>query len=75
MKFVLSGLSTALFHFAEKDRKIDWSACNGGDLPTAFDYVMKAGGIDLESDYPDKSSKTARTGICKSFQKKVKVTG
>jgi len=49
--------------------------CNGGDLPTAFDYVMKAGGIDTESDYKDTSSKTARTGTCKSFAKKVKVTG
>merc|ERR1719503_329103 len=29
--------------------------CNGGDLPTAFDYVKSAGGIDTESDYPDSS--------------------
>merc|ERR1712046_19791 len=49
--------------------------CDGGDLPTAFDYVKKAGGIDLQSDYPDKSSKSGRTGSCKSFEKKVKVTG
>merc|ERR1711959_197409 len=49
--------------------------CNGGDLPTAFDYVKKAGGIDLQSDYPDKSSSSGRTGSCKSFEKKVKVTG
>jgi C1A family cysteine protease len=49
--------------------------CNGGDLPTAFDYVMQAGGIDTMSDYPDTSSTSGRTGTCKSFQKKVKVTG
>jgi len=49
--------------------------CNGGDLPTAFDYVMKAGGIDSRSDYPDTSASSESTGRCKSFQKKVKVTG
>lgn len=49
--------------------------CNGGDLPTAFEYVMKAGGIDTQSDYPDTSSSSGRTGKCKSFDKKVKVTG
>jgi len=49
--------------------------CNGGDLPTAFDYVKKAGGIDTEKDYPDSSASSGNTGRCKSFQKKVKVTG
>jgi len=51
------------------------SGCNGGDLPTAFDYVSKAGGIDTQSDYPDQSSASGSTGSCKSFDKKVKVTG
>ena len=37
---VFSGSLTALFRFAKKDQKMDWSACNGGDLPIAFDYVM-----------------------------------
>lgn len=54
--------------------KVD-GGCDGGDLPSAFEYVMKAGGIDSSSDYPDKSSSSGRTGSCKSFQKKVKVTG
>jgi C1A family cysteine protease len=49
--------------------------CNGGDLPTAFDYVESAGGIDTESDYPDTSAKSGNTGRCKSFKKKAKVTG
>merc|ERR1712046_362454 len=49
--------------------------CDGGDLPTAFDYVKKAGGIDLQSDYADTSAKSGKTGRCKSFEKKVKVTG
>jgi len=38
--------------------------CNGGDLPTAFEYVQNNGGIDTESDYPDTSSSTGRTGKC-----------
>jgi C1A family cysteine protease len=49
--------------------------CNGGDLPTAFDYVKSAGGIDTEKDYPDTSADSGDTGRCKSFSKKVKVTG
>lgn len=38
--------------------------CNGGDLPTAFEYVQKNGGIDTESDYADTSSSTGKTGKC-----------
>jgi len=39
--------------------------CDGGDLPTAFAYVKKAGGISTESDYPDSSASSERTGSCK----------
>ena len=46
---VFSGSLTALLHFAKKDQKMDWSACNGGDLPIVFDYVMRVESIDLES--------------------------
>merc|ERR1711998_168283 len=49
--------------------------CNGGDLPTAFDYVKNAGGIDTEKDYPDTSASSGNTGRCKPFKKQVKVTG
>jgi len=38
--------------------------CDGGDTPTAFEYVIKAGGIESESAYPY----TAENGNCK-FQK------
>jgi C1A family cysteine protease len=31
--------------------------CNGGDLPTAFDYVESDGGTDTDSKYPDTSQR------------------
>merc|ERR1712072_1520346 len=38
---------------------------NGGDLPTAFDYVESDGGIDEDSNYPDTSHRFGITGKCK----------
>jgi len=38
------------------------AGCNGGNPPTAYDYVISAGGLELESNYPY----TARDGICKA---------
>jgi len=34
--------------------------CNGGDLPTAFQYIQSAGGLEDENDYPY----TAEDGTC-----------
>jgi len=48
--------------------------CNGGDLPTAFDYVESDGGIDEDANYPDTSHKSGRTGSCKSHGHVAKVT-
>jgi len=38
--------------------------CNGGDTPTAYKYVMKAGGMVTEETYPYSSGK-GKTGKCK----------
>lgn len=49
--------------------------CDGGDLPSAFDYVKSNGGIDTQSDYPDTSSNKGKDGKCKkNADKVVKVT-
>lgn len=53
--------------------KVD-GGCNGGDLPTAFDYVESDGGIDSNSDYPDKSHRFGFTGQCKPHSPIAKVT-
>jgi C1A family cysteine protease len=45
--------------------------CDGGDLPTAFAYVEKAGGIDSASDYPDKSHQSGHQGSCTWDKQKV----
>lgn len=45
--------------------------CNGGDLPSAFHYLMKAGGQDTDADYPDTSHTTGNTGKCKWDKKEV----
>lgn len=49
----------------------DGGGCGGGDLPTAFAWVMQAGGMDTAKDYPDTSSRSAKTGQCKWDGKKV----
>jgi len=48
----------------------DGGGCGGGDLPTAFAWVIKAGGMDTAKDYPDTSSASAKSGKCK-WDKKI----
>jgi len=48
--------------------------CNGGDTPTAYDYVVSAGGIMLESDYPYTSGRTGRDGTCMFDRTKIAAT-
>jgi len=47
--------------------------CNGGNPPTAYDYVQSAGGLDDEKDYPY----TAQDGTCafKSSAVVAKISG
>lgn len=47
--------------------------CNGGDLPTAFDYIKSDGGLDSDSHYPDTSSRWGRSGSCQSHGHVAKV--
>eukprot|EP00451_Oxyrrhis_marina_P003300 CAMPEP_0204251480 /NCGR_PEP_ID=MMETSP0468-20130131/273_1 /ASSEMBLY_ACC=CAM_ASM_000383 /TAXON_ID=2969 /ORGANISM="Oxyrrhis marina" /LENGTH=275 /DNA_ID=CAMNT_0051224777 /DNA_START=57 /DNA_END=884 /DNA_ORIENTATION=- len=51
------------------------AGCGGGDIPSALDYVEKAGGLDTASDYPDTSHRSGSTGSCKwDQQEAAKVT-
>jgi C1A family cysteine protease len=52
--------------------------CNGGDLPTAFDYVESANGLSTEDEYPySAATKIGVSGKCKTdkIQPAVTVTG
>jgi len=43
------------------------AGCNGGDTPTAYNYIIKSGGLEAESAYPYK----AVDGTCKFSSSKV----
>ncbi|CAH9077791.1 unnamed protein product [Cuscuta europaea] len=43
------------------------SGCNGGLMTTAYEYVLKSGGLVQEKDYPY----TGRDGTCKFDKKKI----
>lgn len=50
--------------------------CNGGNTESAYEYVVEAGGLELERDYPYTSG-SGNTGRCKfdSSKAAVKITG
>ena len=47
--------------------------CNGGNTETAYKYVIGAGGLVAESDYPYTSGTTGATGRCRSSSTESKV--
>lgn len=49
----------------------DDNGCDGGDPSSAYEYVMKAGGLDSDKDYPDTSHVDGKDGKCKWDKKKV----
>lgn len=41
------------------------AGCDGGDLPSAWEYVQSAGGLEAETMYPYKSGNNGRDYTCK----------
>jgi len=70
------GWSTASSSWLSPEQLVDCdtqsSGCNGGWPEWAYDYVRKAGGIELESDYPY-SAYYGNSGLCKSTSTKYKI--
>jgi len=48
--------------------------CNGGNSETAYQYVVKEGGLELEENYPYTSGKDGVSGQCKVNTDKLKVS-
>jgi len=47
--------------------------CNGGDPISAYRFLKAAGGLDVASDYPDRSHTTGESGTC-TWDHKVSVS-
>ena len=52
------------------DRRPD-AGCNGGNPPTAYEYVIKAGGMELETSYPYVAKDTKCTAEPSKFVAKI----
>jgi C1A family cysteine protease len=48
--------------------------CNGGTTESAYNYIIRAGGIETESDYPYTSGARGATGSCESSSSKYVVS-
>jgi len=66
--YPLTELSTQQVNACDK---VD-GGCNGGNTETAYEYIVKTGGLETNSDYPYTSG-GGRTGICKFSAGKVNV--
>lgn len=69
-QWVLAGNSPEVFsaqQIISCDKHFGDEGCNGGDTLSAYKYVMSAGGMATEADYPETSYRTGKTGTCKRF--------
>jgi len=67
MNFLKGNTLTSLSMQQIVDCDTNDDGCNGGDPPTAYEYVIKAGGLESFKDYPY----TARNGKCVFEKSKV----
>jgi len=69
--WILAGKATNMTLKLSEQQVVDCDTsdggCDGGDTPTAYDYIISAGGIESDQDYPYH----ATDGHCKFDAKKV----
>jgi cathepsin F len=70
MNFLAGNTLTSLSMQQIVDCDTTDDGCNGGNPPTAYEYVIKAGGLETYADYPY----TAKDGQCKFVKSKVAQT-
>jgi len=67
MNFLAGKTLTSLSMQQIVDCDTNDDGCNGGNPPTAYEYVIKAGGLETYADYPY----TAKDGTCKFSKSKI----
>jgi len=65
-KYNLTKLSTQQVNSCDKKD----GGCNGGNTESAYDYMVKNGGLTSFSNYPYTSGTTTRTGKCNTAKEK-----